>query len=118
MTTAPLKSVTNRPLRFNNGPGCCIYCGSAGDPNLRDEHIIPDAISGRIKYRKASCAECAVKTGAVEGRVVSRLFGYARAYMMLKRGHRRKWPEKFPVYYTDGPWKPGIIVEEEPQSYL
>ena len=37
------KQVKNVPRRFS-APGCCIYCGSQGDPELHLEHIIPDSI--------------------------------------------------------------------------
>jgi hypothetical protein len=79
-------------------PGCCIYCGSPGDPDLHDEHIIPDAIGGRYRILKASCHECERKTHSVEGRVVSRLYGDSRAFLGMRRGHRRKWPKTFKVH--------------------
>lgn len=48
------------------GIGRCIYCGSADGP-LTDEHIIPEAIGGRLILEAASCAACANETHAFEG---------------------------------------------------
>jgi hypothetical protein len=79
-------------------PGKCIYCGSAGDPKLHTEHIIPESLGARFEFLKASCHACSVKTGAVEGHVVSRLFGDTRAFLGMRRGKKRKWPEKFSVH--------------------
>jgi hypothetical protein len=115
MTTVPLKKVINFPHKFRSHPGCCIYCGSAGDPDLHDEHIIPDSVSGKIEFLKASCRECADKTGAVEGRVVSRLYGDARAYLRMRRGHRRKWPNTFKARYIP---REQIKSEDEPLTKL
>jgi 5-methylcytosine-specific restriction endonuclease McrA len=79
-------------------PGKCIYCGSPGDPKLHTEHIIPESLGARFEFLKASCHACSVKTGAVEGHVVSRLFGDTRAFLGMRRGKKRKWPEKFSVH--------------------
>jgi hypothetical protein len=83
---------------YFNPPGRCIYCDSTGDPDLHTEHIVPESLGGTFQFSKASCRACSVKTGAVEGHVVAKLFGDARAVLGMRRGKKRKWPEKFPVH--------------------
>src|ERR1700693_5445244 len=97
MSIPPLRRVISIPVRYE-AVGRCIYCSSLGDPDLHDEHIIPDAIGGRYLLPKASCLACATITGAFEGRVISGLYGDARAYLRMRRGHRRKWPSGFTVH--------------------
>jgi hypothetical protein len=92
-----LKKVIVRTVKYS-APGCCIYCGSSGDPDLQDEHIIPDAILGRYLFQRASCHECENKTHAVEGRIIASLYGDSRAYLGMRRGHHRKWPKTFSVH--------------------
>ncbi|MGY3689980.1 hypothetical protein ACVIGA_000060 [Bradyrhizobium sp. USDA 3240] len=92
----PLKRVVSIPITYSP-VGRCIYCGSLGDPDLHDEHIIPDAIGGRYLLPKSTCNQCAKETHAFEGRVINRLYGDARAYLNMRRGHRRKWPKTFTI---------------------
>jgi len=97
--------------------GCCIYCGSEGDPDLRREHIIPSAIDGRLILPAATCHECEVKTGAVDGRVIHRVFGHARFGLGMRRGHRRKWDPNFKIHVNKSDRKPrrrGMVVEQQP----
>jgi HNH endonuclease len=101
-----LRRIINKPISYSS-PGCCIYCGA--EDNLRDEHIIPSAIGGRLKFQKASCHECEQKTHPFEGRIVNGFYGDARAFLGMKRGHRRKWPDKFSVYIDPSP-KPNLLT--------
>lgn len=93
-------------------PGRCIYCASPGDPDLHMEHIIPESLGGTFKIRKASCRACSVKTGAVEGHVVAKLFGDARVLLGMRRGKKRKWPDKFTAYVGPKPKRSGIVQSE------
>ncbi|MGA8614371.1 MAG: hypothetical protein WB760_22395 [Xanthobacteraceae bacterium] len=95
-----LLRVTNRPGVYKDKPGCCIYCGTLDDPNpdLREEHIIPTALEGRLRFPYASCPECEAITSAIEGHVIGRSFGDSRAPAGMKRGRKRKWPKKFVVH--------------------
>src|SRR5215213_9496948 len=55
--------------------GQCIYCRTfptSEDP-LSDEHILPFAIYGKNKLKKASCRRCAAITSAFEGKVMQDL---------------------------------------------
>jgi len=103
--------VVSRHITFAS-PGRCIYCGSTGDPNLYTEHIIPESLGGTFKLKKASCLGCAVKTGAVEGHVVAKLFGDTRALLGMRRGKKRKWPDKFTTYLGPKPTRSGIVQSE------
>ena len=76
--------------------GCCIYCGADGSSHdLTLEHIIPEAIGGRLSIPKASCEECRDETHAFEGHVISKLYGDARAHLKMSRGKKRPWPTAF-----------------------
>jgi HNH endonuclease len=93
-TIMRMRRIINRPISFSK-PGCCIYCGAEGE--LHDEHIIPAAIGGRLRLPEASCRECEQKTHAFEGKVIRGFYGDARAFLGMRRGNRRKWPNKFIV---------------------
>jgi hypothetical protein len=80
---------------------------------LRDEHIIPDSIGGRLIYEKASCHTCEETTHAFEGRIVSTAYGNTRALLGMKRGHRRKWPSEFQVEVRRGEETVKVPVSEE-----
>jgi hypothetical protein len=60
--------------------GRCIYCGRTED--LRDEHIIPYALGGKVVLPKASCENCATITGKFEQQVL-------RGHMWLVRVLRK-----------------------------
>jgi hypothetical protein len=76
--------------------GCCIHCGSDGGPDdLTKEHMIPEALGGQLFVPKACCSECRDETGAFEGRVISALYGAARAKMGIRRKRTKKWPRTF-----------------------
>ena len=95
----------------------CIYCESDGAPDgLRDEHIVPDALGGRLIIKKASCHDCEKETHAFEGRVISHLYGDTRAHIGMRRGKKRKWPEKFAVRTTrtTGPEEIEVSLDEHP----
>lgn len=55
--------------------GRCIYCRTfpTSDDPLSDEHILPFAIYGKNKLKKASCRNCAAITSAFEGKVMQDL---------------------------------------------
>lgn len=86
-----------RPYKFEPA-GYCIYCGSdGGDLGLREEHIIPDALGGRLKYPAASCHKCERETHAFEGRIISKVYGNTRLIFGMRRGKNRKWPTHFNI---------------------
>lgn len=74
----------------------CIYC-FAGDVLLSTEHIVPEGIGGMYKFPVASCATCAARTSAFEGRVISRIYGNARAHLGTRRKRNKKFPNKLGV---------------------
>ncbi len=58
--------------------GFCIYCGESDPSQLTDEHIAPEGLQGTIELKKASCTECACKTGYSELRVLKGPFAAVR----------------------------------------
>lgn len=80
----------------------CIYC-FARDVRLSTEHIVPEGIGGMYKLPAASCDSCAARTSALEGRVISRIYGDARAHFGTRRKRNKKFPDEFSVRReTDG----------------
>lgn len=57
--------------------GQCVYCGVTTD--LRDEHVLPFALGGRLLLEEASCASCEAITSAFEGKVLGGFMRRARA---------------------------------------
>jgi hypothetical protein len=115
----PQRKVVSQQIVFKPF-GKCIYCGSPGDPDLSVEHIIPESLGGTFEFLEASCHECAVKTGAVEGHVVSRLYGDTRAFLGMRRGKKRKWPEKFSVHVKVKAAEPafsGVMMTMETEGF-
>jgi hypothetical protein len=101
-----VKSI-NRWIKYKPA-GCCIYCGSAGDPTLHIEHIIPKGLGGKLELPQASCEACASNTSAVEGHVISKLYGDTRALLGLRRG-KGKWPDKFAVLVKPAKRKSSVL---------
>ncbi len=58
--------------------GFCIYCGQSDPSQLTDEHIAPEGLQGTIELKKASCQECACKTGYSEGQILQGPLGAVR----------------------------------------
>ncbi len=48
--------------------GFCIYCGQNDASLLTDEHIAPEGLLGTMELKKASCEQCAGKTGTLRVR--------------------------------------------------
>jgi hypothetical protein len=79
------------------GPAeACIYCSATGVP-LSTEHIVPEGIGGMYKLPSASCTQCAARTSALEGRVISRIYGDARAHLGTRRKRNKKFSDNFSV---------------------
>ena len=78
--------------------GRCIYCGAGPEEaDLSLEHIIPEAIGGRLKLPDASCSICAAKTCAFEGHVIGRMFGDNRAHLGTRRKGRKKFGDDLKI---------------------
>jgi hypothetical protein len=113
--TMRVRLTANVPASYPE-PGCCIYCGA--EDHLSEEHIIADALGGRLTIPRASCADCADITSALELRVIRGLYGDARAAIGMKRGHGRRWPKKFPVQIDRSvSWK-NLTVTKTPYTEL
>lgn len=64
------------------GYGRCIYCGSdGGKEGLRDEHVIPFALGGRIVIEGGSCRDCARKIAPVDTHLGRSVYGEHRIHV-------------------------------------
>ena len=106
-------------------PAKCIYCGSSQD-KLTDEHIIPEALGGRLVYRGASCDTCRRSIEAFEGRLANGLFGPARAVLAIESTKSARTRTKLKVgrfvdaktvktVYTSRDDHPGNLIMEKLQ---
>ncbi|WP_307118863.1 HNH endonuclease [Sphingomonas kyeonggiensis] len=57
----------SQPLRLP-GLGACIYCDDRfrNGEELSDEHVVPEALGGKLILENASCANCAKETSKIE----------------------------------------------------
>lgn len=72
----------------------CIYCGGIGET---DEHIIPAALGGTRKLKKASCESCRVITSKCELNPLKENWEEARAVLNYPSSHRNLSAKKFPL---------------------
>jgi hypothetical protein len=73
--------------------GYCIYCKSDGGGDLRDEHILPYGLGGRIILPKATCVGCATITGRLEEALITQFYHVYRKLSRIpsrRRGKKRK----------------------------
>lgn len=74
----------------------CIYCGSV--ERLTKEHIVPSGLGGTDFLPKASCPECAKKTGSDEQYCLRTMFWGIRKHLGLQSAHKHKdQPQEFIV---------------------
>ena len=97
-----------RPLR--SAPlACCMYCLATGVPRT-EEHLIPQALGGRLTLRDAVCEPCRRLTGRLEHATLDREFVVPRTLLALKRRRARgKGPSHLPavaIANSDGPLTP------------
>src|SRR6266576_388250 len=86
------------------GVGICIYCASdGGNLGLRNEHIVPGGLGGRLELPHASCHKCEKETHAFEGRVLGGIYGYSRVHLGVRREKKSKknWPPTIPTTVSD-----------------
>ena len=75
--------------------GRCIYCG-AGECDLGDEHIIPQALGGNMILPAACCRDCERIVGAqLEGRILHKTKGPFAA-LRLRLDFKSKRPKDRP----------------------
>ncbi len=72
----------------------CIYCGGIGKT---DEHIIPAALGGKRRLKKASCESCRVITSKCELNPLKENWEEARAVRNYPSSHRNLSVKKFPL---------------------
>jgi len=90
-----------RPLR--SAPlACCMYCLSTGVART-EEHLIPQALGGRLTLRDAVCEPCRRFTGRLEQLTLDREFVVPRTLLALKRRRARgKGPGRLPAVAVVG----------------
>jgi hypothetical protein len=82
--------------------GRCLYCLSSGVP-LTEEHLIPQALGGRLTLRDAVCEPCRRLTGRLEQLTLDREFAVPRTLLALKRRRARgKGPARLPAVPVEG----------------
>jgi len=81
-------------LSFNS-IGRCIYCNSVDE--LEDEHIIPYGFGGSAVLPKASCRQCAVKTGRFEQFVLRGEMWAVRTILGLSSRNKKSAPTGLPI---------------------
>lgn len=70
----------------------CIYCCATTD--LRDEHILPFALSGTAILPKSTCGQCARITGRIEQTVLRGPMWGVRVYRNLRSRSKHKDAQK------------------------
>lgn len=101
------------------GVGKCIYCGIPESASkLSDEHIIPYALGGRMRFKHASCGGCAEQTSALEGNVLGTWFKICRQKLNIK-SRRKKFRSVTLMEKTEDGEKPiSVAVDQLPKSVL
>ena len=96
-----------RPLRSAPLP-CCMYCLAIGVPRT-EEHLIPQALGGRLTLRDAVCEPCRRATGRLEQATLERDFLVPRTLLALKRRRARaKGPSRLPPVALAGDAAPSL----------
>lgn len=92
----------------------CVYCGS--EKGLSDEHILPYALGGKSKLRKASCTECARITGRFEQDVLRGNFWALRSHLKLSSRRKGQLPKRLPLEkLQNGMWREeDVPIEKHP----
>jgi hypothetical protein len=94
-----------RALRTTPLP-CCMYCLATGVPRT-EEHLIPQALGGRLTLRDAVCEPCRRLTGRLEQATLEREFLVPRTLLALKRRRARaKGPPRLPPVLLAGDTAP------------
>ncbi len=75
----------------------CMYCLASGIPRT-EEHLIPQALGGRLTLRGAVCEPCRRLTGRLEQLTLDREFLVPKTLLALKRRRARgKGPGRLPT---------------------
>ena len=79
-----------------------MYCLAAGVPRT-EEHLIPQALGGRLTLRDAVCEPCRRLTGRLEQQTLDREFVVPKTLLALKRRRARgKGPSRLPAVRLAG----------------
>lgn len=78
-------------------PETCIFCNKG--PGVSKEHIVAYGLGGNHWIAKASCSDCAARTGAIEGDVLKGEFEAVRPLLGIQsRTKHRDAPTHLPVW--------------------
>lgn len=92
--------------------GRCLYCLASGVP-LTEEHLIPQALGGRLTLRDAACEPCRRLTGRLEQLTLAREFAVPKTLLALKRRRARgKGPARLPAVAVDGDDDGGALTPD------
>jgi len=86
--------------------GRCIYCDATRYSNEREklarEHLIPQAINGRLILPEASCGDCEKKINRFERYCGQKIFGPLRYSLGLDTKRPKERPTHLPVEFLIG----------------
>lgn len=82
--------------------GRCIYCSET--EGLTDEHVIPQALGGKLVLRQASCESCRKLTSEFERKVTREMYWplRLRTGLLGSRKHKRERPTYWSGVIQDG----------------
>jgi hypothetical protein len=104
--------------------GICIYCGvtrySAKRSKLGDEHIIPEALDGKLVLPEASCGQCEGDINWFEQFCLKQTFGPIRHLLNMKTKRPKSRSKTLPIELEiGGEWvKCDVLTEYAPVSIL
>jgi hypothetical protein len=81
--------------------GTCIYCGTK-DGEMTDEHIVPFGLGGNVILPKASCRNCAKRTGQMEQTIQRMILGPFRVRFGLPTRRKKERPAELELQITKG----------------
>ena len=92
--------------------GRCLYCLSSGVP-LTEEHLVPQALGGRVTLRDAVCEPCRRLTGRLEQLTLDREFAVPKTLLALKRRRARgRGPARLPAVAVEGDEAGGALTPD------
>ncbi len=104
--------------------GRCIYCGatrhSRQRPKLSDEHIIPEALDGKLILPEASCGKCEGRINWFEQFCMKQMLGPVRYLLNLKTKRPKNRPLTLPLeLLIGGSWtKCDVPIEIAPATII
>jgi hypothetical protein len=76
----------------------CIYCGCTDLSKLSDEHVMAEALGGRLILKMASCRTCNDTINRFESQVHNNMFADVLAHVAIVKTKSQGRRGKFPLY--------------------